>query len=80
VAVDVTERQIFAGDVLLACSFGLYSDLPDVDMELIISDNTDLKVAARELVSAAAKNKISSETISLQLMRVTAIEKVRGGN
>ena len=77
VAVDVTERQIIAGDVLLACSYGFYSGLRDVDMELIISDNQDLRVAARELISAVAKAKPVDDTISVQLMRIGEVEKVR---
>lgn len=70
VAVDVTERQITSGDVLLACSHGFYSGVREVDMELIISDNRDLRSAARELIAAAAEGKRSSGTISVQLMRI----------
>lgn len=77
VAVDVTERQIMAGDVLLACSYGLYSGIRDVDVELIISDNRDLRVAARELISTAAKAGRSTDIISVQLMRIGEMDKAR---
>lgn len=69
VAVDVTERQIIAGDVLLACSYGFYSGVRDVDMELIVSGNRDPSIAARELISTA-KAKISAEMIGVQIMRI----------
>ena len=69
VAVDVTERQIIAGDVLLACSYGFYSGVRDVDMELIVSGNRDPSIAARELISTA-KAKISADMIGVQIMRI----------
>lgn len=77
VAVDVTERQIIPGDVLLACSYGFYSGVRDVDMELIISGNRDLKVAARELIAAAAKGRPVDDMIGVQLMRIGEIDKAR---
>ena len=69
VAVDVTERQIMAGDVLVICSYGLYTCVPEMDMELIISDNRDVKLAARELVAAAATSP-RRESISVQVIRI----------
>lgn len=75
VAVDVTERQIIAGDVLLACSYGFYSGVRDVDMELIISVNRDLRVAASELISAAAKARTVDDMISVQLMGIGELDK-----
>jgi serine/threonine protein phosphatase PrpC len=58
------------GDVLLACSHAFYSGVREVEMELIISDNRDLRSAARELISAAAEAKRSTGTISVQVMRI----------
>lgn len=74
VAVDIAERQLIAGDVLLACSYGFYCKMPEADVELIISGNRNLDVAARELISAAAKSKESS-IISVQLIRVQDMER-----
>ena len=74
VAVDIAERQVIAGDVLLACSYGFYSKMPEADMELIISDNRKLDVAARELISAAAKRDENTQ-ISVQLIRVQNMER-----
>lgn len=76
VAVDIAERQLSAGDVLLACSYGLYSKLSETDIELIISDNRKLDIAARELISAAAKNN-ESAFIGAQLIRVQDVERRR---
>ncbi|HEU5232068.1 MAG TPA: hypothetical protein VFU50_04345 [Terriglobales bacterium] len=74
VAVDIAERQLIAGDVLLACSYGFYSKMPEADMELIISDNRRLEVAASELISAAAKSN-ENAIISVQLIRVQDTER-----
>ena len=76
VAVDIAERQLIAGDVLLVCSYGLYSRLSETDIELIISDNRKLDTAARELISAAAK---SNETtfMGVQLIHVEDVEPRR---
>jgi protein phosphatase len=76
VAVDIAERQLIAGDVLLACSYGLYSRLPETDIELIISDNRKLDIAARELISAAAKNN-ETAFMGVQLIRIEDIERRR---
>ncbi len=76
VAVDIAERQLIAGDVLLACSYGFYSKMPEADIELIISANRNLDVAARELISAAAKTD-ESGAISVQLIRVEDMERPR---
>ncbi len=76
VAVDIAERQLIAGDVLLACSYGFYSKMPEADIELIISANRNLDVAARELTSAAAKTD-ESGAISVQLIRVQDMERSR---
>lgn len=76
VAVDIAERQLIAGDVLLACSYGLYSKLPETDIELIVSDNRKLDIAARELVSAAAKSN-NAGSIGVQLIRVHDVERRR---
>lgn len=76
VAVDVSEQQLIAGDVLLACSYGLYSKISETDIALIISDNRNLEIAGRELISAAAK---SNETafMGAQLIRIQDVERRR---
>jgi serine/threonine protein phosphatase PrpC len=76
VAVDISERQLIAGDVVLACSYGFYSKMSEADIELIISDNRNLNAAVRELISAAAKGN-QSAIIGVQLIRVQDLERPR---
>ncbi len=74
VAVDVGEHQIIPGDVLLLCSDGLHGAVPVKEIELIISDNPDLRTAAKELVKAA--NELDgSDNVSVQLVRVRGVER-----
>ena len=75
VAVDLTERQILPGDVLVLCSDGLHGALPEAEIELVISDNHDLSVAAQELV-AAANHRDGSDNVSVQLIRVRNVERM----
>ncbi|HWC19947.1 MAG TPA: protein phosphatase 2C domain-containing protein [Terriglobales bacterium] len=74
VAVDVSEHQLLPGDVLLLCSDGLHGALPSVDIELIISVNPDLRVAAKELIEAA-NQRDGSDNVSVQLIRVRNVER-----
>ncbi|HVH85699.1 MAG TPA: protein phosphatase 2C domain-containing protein [Terriglobales bacterium] len=74
VAVDVSEHQLLPGDVLLLCSDGLHGAVPMVDIELIISVNPDLHVAAKELVEAA-NQRDGSDNASVQLIRVRNVER-----
>lgn len=74
VAVDVSEHQLLAGDVLLLCSDGLHGSVPEKEIELIISDNPDLRTAANELINLA--NRLDgSDNVSLQLVRVRSVER-----
>lgn len=74
VAVDVNEHQVVPGDVLLLCSDGLHGAVPEKQIELIISDNPDLRTAAKELIHAA--NQLDgSDNVSVQLVRVRSVER-----
>ena len=75
VAVDVSEHPLLPGDVLLLCSDGLHGAVPQTEIELIISDNHDLSVAAKELV-ASANQRDGSDNISVQLIRIRTIERM----
>jgi hypothetical protein len=50
--------------------------MPEGDIELIISANRNLDLAARELTSAAAKTR-ESGAVSVQLIRVQDMERPR---
>ena len=74
VAVDVSEHQLTPGDVLMLCSDGLHGAVPEKEIELIISDNPDLRTAAKELVRLA--NQLDgSDNVSVQLVRVRNVER-----
>lgn len=74
VAVDVSEHQLTPGDVLILCSDGLHGAVPEKEIELTISGNPDLSVAAKELVKLA--NQLDgSDNISVQLVRVRNVER-----
>ena len=74
VAVDVSEHQLTPGDVLMLCSDGLHGAVPEKEIELIISDNSDLTVAAKELIKLA--NQLDgSDNVSVQLVRVRGVER-----
>jgi len=75
VGVDLVERQLFPGDVLVLCSDGLHGAITDTELELVISDNRDLKVAAQELVTAA-NQKDGSDNVSVQLIRLGNVERM----
>jgi len=74
VAADVSEHQLLSGDVLLLCSDGLHGAVPTADIELIISVNPDLGIAAKELVGVA-NERDGGDNVSVQLIRVSNVER-----
>ncbi|MEO7143929.1 MAG: protein phosphatase 2C domain-containing protein [Bryobacteraceae bacterium] len=75
VGVDIGEQQVAPGDVLLLCSDGLYASVTEADMAGIVSQNAGLDAAAAKLVGLA-KTRDGSDNISVQLIRVRAVERV----
>ncbi len=75
VQVDTSERQVFAGDVLLLCSDGLHHSVTTEDIAEIVGTGADLEDAARRFV-ALAKERDGSDNISLQILRVRSVERV----
>ena len=75
VSVDTSEHQVFPGDVLLLCSDGLHHSVTADDIVAIAGKGTDLTRAATALV-ALAKERDGSDNISVQLVRVRAVERV----
>ena len=75
VQVDVSELQIFAGDVLLLCSDGLHHSVSGEDMAGVVGDGSDLASAAQKLV-ALARERDGSDNISVQLVQVRSVERV----
>ncbi|MBV9612386.1 MAG: serine/threonine-protein phosphatase [Acidobacteriaceae bacterium] len=75
VSVDTSEHQIFPGDLLLLCSDGLHHSVSTDDIVALTNKVTDLSEAAAGLV-ALAKERDGSDNISVQLVRVRAVERV----
>jgi protein phosphatase len=53
VEVDTWTYPVHAGDVILLCSDGLTSMVPEERLEAILAGTTDLKVAAQQLIDEA---------------------------
>lgn len=75
VNVDVSEHQVFGGDVLLLCSDGLHGSVSGSEMAAVAGNDGDLHAAAQRLVDIA-NQRDGSDNISLQLIRVRGVERV----
>ena len=75
VAVEISEHQIFVGDVLLLCSDGLHGAVTASEMAAVAGHGGDLKAAAQRLVDIA-NQRDGSDNISLQIIRVRSVERV----
>lgn len=75
ISVDTSEHQIFAGDVLVLCSDGLYRSICADDLARGVAEEAQLDRAAEGLV-ALAKERDGSDNISVQLVRVRSVERV----
>ena len=75
VNVDVSEHQIFAGDVFLLCSDGLHGAVDEEDFARIVTPSRDLDLAVRDLVAMAYDND-GSDNISVLAARVSGVERV----
>jgi protein phosphatase len=56
VMVDTVENSIEKGDILLLCSDGLNSEVPDAQIEAILASDADLEQKTQQLVAAALAN------------------------
>lgn len=75
VKAEINEHQLYAGDVLLQCSDGLYASVEPSEMAAIAGQAADLTSATRRLVDLA-NQRDGSDNISLQLIRVRGVERV----
>ena len=57
------------------CSDGLHGAVPAADIADIVTRNTDLNAAARELIDAA-NHRDGSDNVSVQLIRIRSVERV----
>jgi PPM family protein phosphatase len=75
VKVDVSEHQVFAGDVLLLCSDGLHGSVSGSEMAALLGPGADLKAAAQRLVDIA-NQRDGSDNSSAQIIRIQNVERV----
>jgi PPM family protein phosphatase len=75
VAADTITVNVIPGDVLLLCSDGLHGFLPDAMIQHLIHANPSLERAAEALVSAANQAG-GHDNVSVQLIRVLAVERM----
>ena len=73
--VEVSEHQVFVGDVLVLCSDGLHGSVRGSEMAALTSHGGDLATAAQRLVDIA-NQRDGSDNISLHLIRVRSVERV----
>lgn len=75
VNIDVDEIQLLPGDVLLLSSDGLHGAVTPAEMAESTRRHRDLADAAQELVNRANEQD-GSDNISVQLIRIRAIERM----
>jgi protein phosphatase len=75
VAADTITVNILPGDVLLLCSDGLHGYVPDPAIQWILNSTPDLNQAAAALI-AAANHTGGHDNVSVQLVRVRAVERM----
>lgn len=75
VNVDVSDHLLLPGDVLLQCTDGLYNSVTPADMANAIHRTQPLQPAAESLV-ALANERDGGDNISIQLIRILAVERV----
>jgi PPM family protein phosphatase len=75
VAVDSSDHQVYIGDVLVLCSDGLHGSVQKSEIAALTGNGGDLDKAAERLV-ALANQRDGSDNISIQIIRVLAIERM----
>jgi PPM family protein phosphatase len=75
VAADTITVNIIPGDLLLLCTDGLHGYVSDAVIQQIVQRYGDLERAAAALV-AAANNAGGQDNVSVQLIRVVAVERM----
>jgi protein phosphatase len=74
-AADTITVNILPGDVLLLCSDGLHGFVPDSAIQETLASTPDLSRAAEALI-AAANDAGGNDNVSVQLVRIRAVERM----
>jgi PPM family protein phosphatase len=75
VSAEISDHQVFAGDILLLCSDGLHGAVSPEEIAEVVSATADVEVAARKLV-ALANERDGSDNVTAQVVRVQNVERV----
>jgi len=75
VNVEITDRQVQPGDVLVQCSDGLHGPVKSADIAEVVARTPDLKAAAAKLIDMA-NERDGGDNVSIQLIRVGAVERM----
>jgi len=75
VNVETSDHLVTGGDVLLLCSDGLHRSVTSGDIAELVGPKADLEAAAAKLV-ALANTRDGSDNVSVQLIRIRAVESV----
>jgi protein phosphatase len=73
--IDVNEHQLLPGDLLLLSSDGFHASFTAAEIAIAVSRSQDLEQVAAHLISAA-RERDGSDNISVQLIRIKAVERV----
>lgn len=74
ISIETSEHQVFEGDVLMLCSDGLYRSIRQDELPAI-TGQANLTRAVHDLVRLA-NERDGSDNVSVQLIRVRAVERV----
>lgn len=72
---EIDEEQIYPEDVVVLCSDGLHNSVKERDMAQVAGHGAPLDEAAAQLIELA-KSRDGRDNISVQLIRVKAVERV----
>ncbi len=75
VNVELNERQVLPGDVLLLSSDGLHGSVTAPEIAAIVGQNGSLGEAAKKLV-ALALEKDGGDNMTVQLIRIKSVERM----
>jgi len=72
---EIDEHQLLPGDVVMLSSDGLHGCLSAHEIAVLIGKSESLREAAEALISTACEND-GSDNISVQLVRIRAVERI----
>lgn len=75
VKADISEHQVFAGDVLVLCSDGLHGSVDGADLATILASEKNLSAAAQRLVDVA-NQRDGGDNITALIVRIRNVERV----